>query len=396
MLMCLVIMKSLKYPFLIVRVISLIFLSSLLKIRILQSFFCLLMVLGNSGVAISSPLKNPDACERAVTKQNKNQAVHSSQQINRNLKPSSTQVRQPHDITMFSIEDLSVGSEFLEQAGEIFADTKALEWDFYLQRQTQIEYLKSHLPDSVLSQITSIMWLDFYHGRNTKDIEDKLLPHLNRISSIEYPLIQPTRLRAISRFNLHFEGEGWKAQQVKVNSFEQNDALSIGHQQDFRIEEERDFKELKLGDLSETLIRILQGLASLIHTYDSEILNLEASVHFMKVIKRPWSFQVVTNSPEGVHQDGKDFVVPALVIERENIQGGKNLIYDARGVLLREDGNPNFKEHISSKEIVLLPGHGLLHRDRGSPLWHKVTPIELQDHSIEGHRSIIGIDFQIK
>ena len=297
---------------------------------------------------------------------------------------------------MFSIEDLSVDSEFLKQAAEIFADPNALEWDFYLQRQTQIEYLKSHLSDSVLSQVTSRMWLDFYHGRNTKDIEDKLLPHLNRISSIEYQLIQPTRLRAISRFNLHFEGERWEVQQVKVNGFEQNNAHSIGHQQDFRKEEEREFKELNLGDLSETLIRIFQGLASLIHTYDSEILNLEASVHFMKIIKRPGSSQIVTNSPEGIHQDGMDFLVPALVIERENIQGGKNLIYDVRGVPLREDGSPNFKEHIPSKEIVLLPGHGLLHRDRGSPLWHKVTPIELQDHSIEGHRSIIGIDFQIK
>ncbi len=303
-------------------------------------------------------------------------------------------------VQVFSLTFLSsllkVDSEFLEQARKVFADPNALEWDSYLQHQTQIEYLKRHLPDSVLSQITNMMWSDFYYGRNTKEIEDKLLPHLNRISSAEYQLIQPTRLRAISRFNLHFEGKEWEVQQVKAHNFEQNDALSTEYQQDFRIEGERRFKELHLGDISETLIRILQSLASLIHTYNSEILNLEVSVHFMRIIKRPWSSQVVTNSPEGIHQDGMDFVVPALVIERENIQGGQNLIYDARGVPLREDGNPNFKEHPPNKEIMLLPGYGLLHQDQGSPLWHKVTSIELQDHSIEGYRSIIGIDFQIK
>ena len=394
--MCLVIMNPLECPFLIARMFSLTFLSSLLKIEVLQSFLYLLVALGTSEIAISNPLKNLDACKTAIIRQDTTQTTFSSQQINRDIKLLSTKVRQPHDIIMFSIEDLSVDPEFLEQVRKAFADPNALEWDFYLQRQTQIEYLKRHLPDSILSQITNTMWSDFYYGRNTKEMEGNLLPHLNRISLMEYQLIQPTRLRAISRFNLHFEGNRWKVQQVKAHSFEQSSALSTEYQQDFRIEGERRFKELRLGDISETLIKVLQGLASLIHTYNSEILDLEASIHFMKIIKRPYSSQVVTNSPEGIHQDGKDFVVPALVIERENIQGGQNLIYDARGVPLREDGNPNFKERTPNKGITLLPGDGLLHQDQGSPLWHKVTPIELQDHSVEGYRSIIGIDFQIK
>ena len=394
--MCLVIMNPLECPFLIARMFSLTFLSSLLKIEVLQSFLYFLVALGTSEIAISNPLKNLDACKTAIIRQDTTQTIHSSQQINRDIKLLSTKVKQPHDITMFSIEDLSVDPEFLEQVRKVFADPNALEWDSYLQRQNQIEYLKRHLPNSILSQITNTMWSGFYYSRNTKEMEDKLLPHLNRISSMEYQLIQPTRLRAISRFNLHFEGKGWEVQQVKAHNFEQSTALSTEYQQDFRTEGERRFKELHLGDISETLAKVLQSLASLIHIYNPEILNLEASIHFMKIIKRPYSSQVVTNSPEGIHQDGKDFVVPALVIERENIQGGQNLIYDARGVPLREDGNPNFKERTPNKGITLLPGDGLLHQDQDSPLWHEVTPIELQDHSVEGYRSIIGIDFQIK
>ena len=86
----------------------------------------------------------------------------------------------------------------------------------------------------------------------------------------------------------------------------------------------------------------------------------------MQVIKRPWNFQVVTNSPEGIHQDGMDFIVPALIIDRVNIQGGQSLVYDARGVPLRENGYPDFIEQSPNSRVLLPPGHGMLHPDRGS------------------------------
>ena len=366
----------------------------LLKLRVLQFFLYLLVTLGTSEFAMSSSRKESDVCREAVTNQNRNQSAHFFQQTNKN--PSSAGIKEPHYITMFSIEDLGIGSEFLEQARKVFAGPNALEWDFYLQRQNQIEYLKSHLPDNILSRITNTIWSDFYYGRNTKSMEDEFLQHLNRISLMEYQLIRPIRLRAISRFNLDFEERRWEVQQLKTNSFRQSDALLTGDQQDFRMEGERQFRELHLEDLQETLIKILQGLASLIHTYNPEVSHLEASVHFMKIIKRPWSFQVVTNSPEGVHQDGMDFVVSGLVIERENIQGGQSLIYDARRAPVMKNGNPDFKEHAPDKKVILLPGYGLLHRDQDSPFWHETTPIELQDPLKEGYRSIIGIDFQVR
>ena len=40
--------------------------------------------------------------------------------------------------------------------------------------------------------------------------------------------------------------------------------------------------------------------------------------------------QAGDNSPEGPHEDGADFIVSALVIDRENISGGESQIYEKR------------------------------------------------------------------
>ena len=38
-----------------------------------------------------------------------------------------------------------------------------------------------------------------------------------------------------------------------------------------------------------------------------------------------YQHQNATNAPEGIHQDGADYIVSALVLERKNIKGGKAL-----------------------------------------------------------------------
>jgi hypothetical protein len=88
------------------------------------------------------------------------------------------------------------------------------------------------------------------------------------------------------------------------------------------------------------------------------------------------------NAPEGIHQDGADYIVSALVLEREGIVGGESIIYapDKETVLLRH---------------TLLPGEGIFQEDR--ILWHDVTPIAEDPASSPtfGHRSILGYDLEI-
>jgi hypothetical protein len=89
-----------------------------------------------------------------------------------------------------------------------------------------------------------------------------------------------------------------------------------------------------------------------------------------------------TNAPEGVHQDGADYIVSALVVERVNVEGGMSLIVD-------DDTGTVFS-------VVLEPGQGIFQADRGSSLWHYVTPILLGGEGRdEGVRNIFGFDVAV-
>lgn len=85
-------------------------------------------------------------------------------------------------------------------------------------------------------------------------------------------------------------------------------------------------------------------------------------------------------APEGVHQDGANYIVSALVLERKNVIGGESFI------LLNPAGPP------AITRFELEEGHGLLQSDLDHNLWHGVSGIRLRDPSKPGHRSILGLD----
>jgi hypothetical protein len=100
----------------------------------------------------------------------------------------------------------------------------------------------------------------------------------------------------------------------------------------------------------------------------------------MRTVARPGVS--ATNSPEGIHQDGADYIVSALVMERAGVTGGESRVYDSdkKTVLLRH---------------TLLPGEGLFQVDAGSPLWHDVTPVVAQGDGM-GVRSLFGLDIRVQ
>ena len=90
----------------------------------------------------------------------------------------------------------------------------------------------------------------------------------------------------------------------------------------------------------------------------------------------------VTNAPEGVHQDGVDYIVSAYVLERKNVKGGESVIYGAYKVteLLR---------------TILEPGFGIFQPDLNADLWHTVEQISVIQGEKHSLRSTIGLDFEI-
>ena len=82
------------------------------------------------------------------------------------------------------------------------------------------------------------------------------------------------------------------------------------------------------------------------------------------------------NAPEGIHRDGADWIISALVVQRVGVLGGESVVYDpARRRLFR---------------ARLRAGEGLLQDDR--QLWHDVSQIRLAPRHARGVRDLFGLD----
>jgi len=115
--------------------------------------------------------------------------------------------------------------------------------------------------------------------------------------------------------------------------------------------------------------------------FNKDVHKITTSIHLMGLIAR--NVKKVCNAPEGIHQDGANYIVSALVIERKNVQGGTSVIY-----------GPDKREILYSRELQ--EGEGIFQADMHSPLWHYVTPISKVDKDQPGHRYIIGLDFSVE
>lgn len=95
----------------------------------------------------------------------------------------------------------------------------------------------------------------------------------------------------------------------------------------------------------------------------------EIEIHQMRIDA---IFDETLVSPEGVHQDGFDYV--AIVgIDRHNIVGGEIMLY------LGSHEAPFFRKVLENGELVMLAD---------SQLWHNARPIRTVDHQQAGHMDL--------
>ena len=77
----------------------------------------------------------------------------------------------------------------------------------------------------------------------------------------------------------------------------------------------------------------------------------------------------------------------ALVVSREGVVGGKSYITGA-------------DKQTALLEVTLYPGQGIFQADKGSTLWHNVTPIQTQTEDVDpgsrAVRNIFGFDITIR
>ena len=180
----------------------------------------------------------------------------------------------------------------------------------------------------------------------------------------------PTRLRRYANYNVKINEKDYEIHYTGKNKFKQDVPDTRRELREFTLLEKKYIK----NDFILNLISKLSAMT--IINSDIKINKLDISLHQVRQICYP---NVQShNSPEGIHQDGVDFIVSALVMNRTNIEGGESILYDV------------YKNEIY--RTTLYPGEGIFQEDR--KLWHFVTPIKSIDNCV-GYRDILGIDINI-
>lgn len=257
---------------------------------------------------------------------------------------------------------------------------KTMPWDFYDVKRKQWETIPTYIKEGKEN-----IFKDYY--TNTESNFEKFITHFELSDEIENKLRQilPWRRRSVCTFNICLNKEV-EIKRISTENFEQQlketDIRALP-----RVFEETE-KQLVENDLFFEFLKKISLYAQKI-TPHINIKQLKISAHFMSVKAR--KAVPGNNSPEGAHEDGSHFIVSALVINRQNIEGAKSQVIEKM---------PS-GEMVTIFEHTLQPGEFLFQADTGeekhygNDLWHYVTPFYIQNEKEESWRDIIGLDITI-
>ncbi|CNE83323.1 2OG-Fe dioxygenase family protein [Yersinia kristensenii] len=189
------------------------------------------------------------------------------------------------------------------------------------------------------------------------------------------------RKRGICQFVVEYIDNKWAVNNIDLPALT-NFTQHADHQLDLR-QLIRRFPPMGRAAIESPTLRILiKNFVEMLCECEPkrELKKIEVTCHQVSLIIDS-SIHSVSNSPEGLHQDGSNYIVSALVIDKYNIEGGESKLYCT-------EKDEFIKSH------TLEPGEGLFHIDKGSTIWHQVTPIKLKKPPMEiGYRNILGFDF---
>lgn len=251
-----------------------------------------------------------------------------------------------------------------------------LAWDEYDMRREQMQLLQNAFPDE--QRRLELFNRDYYPGRCDASAIADLIGMLSLEKKREFMAVIPHRRRSLARFRVRkLSRQSWNVARI----FPGNYSPSQGDN-DFRnavrVFQEMDTSVTQYAGFEKLLMR----LGQIVETIHGRLEYLEINAHQMTTVARPE--KLGDGAPEGTHQDGMDYIVSALVIERKHIHGGLSYVY----------GSDKVTPYL---HITLRPGQGIFQTDIESPFWHSVTPIRLDPNAgdVVGERSILGFDIKI-
>ena len=179
-----------------------------------------------------------------------------------------------------------------------------------------------------------------------------------------------TRMRRYGNYHIDNDRDIYSIYYTGKDTFQQNVPDKRNEERKFTLLEQH------IVDNPFLIHLMVQSCALSILNSQQRIKTMDVSLHQIRQITYPGVES--HNSPEGIHQDGADYIVSAFVLKRYNIEGGESIIYDKN------------KKQID--QIVLKKDEGIFQDDK--KLWHYVTPIKNERDNV-GYRDIIGLDIII-
>lgn len=245
----------------------------------------------------------------------------------------------------------------------------------FLKRFNEYPYQKFTL-NKMGVYINPITYQEFLLSFNNLPIDPYMNHEYGRDISVnkQQNKIHATRLRRFSKFNIIIQPN-------HTYDIFYNDDLSFSQdvndsRNKIRIFEPIESKFLKEDWLLEFITQMTAN-SIINHKGVTKIKKAEISLHQVRQISYPGLDAF--NSPEGVHRDGADFIVSALVMNRMNVSEGRSIIFN------------EYRDEIYN--TILKDGEGIFQEDR--KLWHYVTGIK-SDGNYLGIRDILGLDIILK
>jgi hypothetical protein len=187
----------------------------------------------------------------------------------------------------------------------------------------------------------------------------------------------PKRFRRYMRYEVNTEKhDKYSIVPSDERTFSQNVLDYRGKPRTFELIEPMNVGNLWLTDFLtqvSALAIINECIKDDVCVLESKIKSLTLDVHQVRQVAYPGYES--HNSPEGIHRDGADYIVSALVINRINIRGGDSIIYN-------KDKNEIYRTTLREDE-------GIFQEDREQ--WHHVSGI-VPTNNYLGFRDILGVD----
>jgi hypothetical protein len=240
--------------------------------------------------------------------------------------------------------------------------------DIYERKLRQVQFLNARFPDCK-ERLGSFL-ADYYASDTALSAINDVLSKLSAAEQKHFADIASSRRRTISKFMIErTPNHSVRLERVSAGVFSQTYAHGNSPLYLPRV-----FQESS-SELTEE-----PGFRTLLHILCKEALEYTDAKSMTLVVH-----QVTTSAtsdhpfvlPEGVHQDGADFIVSAIPIVMENVEIPASTVYD-------KEHTPIFTSHLQI-------GEGLFHDDHS--YWHSVS--DLHATAKQGKRGTLGFDIRI-